>query len=172
MLRLQAMRGSGFLVPAENAQTIFAATRPPHARLARRLAVDGVGPGHLRRLTPPVLAAASKPLSPKEVRRAVGEDVAVLVSRILAWEARILRIGGHLRVNQLRYVATRAWLGHEFEAVDPAAAWAWLAHEYLRAFGPARQADFTWWRARAARLRRRRWKMCTRGSGRGVAGAA
>jgi hypothetical protein len=144
-LRLLAMRGSSFLVPAESAARMFSATRAPHARLARRLAVDGVDLATYRRLTPRVLEAAATPLLPRDVRRLVGEDAAVLVSRILSWEGRVLRIGGHLRVDQLRYVATHAWLGHELEAVDPAAAWAWLAHEYLRAFGPARLADFAWW---------------------------
>jgi hypothetical protein len=145
VLRVQAMRGSGFLVPAENAARIFSATRAPSARLERRLRVDGVDMDTYRRLTPRVLAAAVTPLLPREVRRAVGEDAAVLVSRILSWEGRILRIGAHLRVAQLRYVSTAAWLGHELEHVEPRSAWAWLAHEYLRAFGPARLTDFAWW---------------------------
>jgi hypothetical protein len=144
-LRVLAMRGSSFLVPTESAARIFSATRAPHTRLQRRLQVDGVDLDTYRRLTPGVLAAARTPLRPREVRHALGEDAAVLVSRILSWEGRILRIGGHLRVDQLRYVATQAWLGHELEAVEPRAAWSWLAHEYLRACGPARLADFAWW---------------------------
>jgi hypothetical protein len=68
-----------------------------------------------------------------------------LIARILAREAKIIRIGKSLRTDQLRYVATSAWLGHELADVDASEALAWLAGEYLRAFGPARAADFAWW---------------------------
>ena len=35
--------------------------------------------------------------------------------------------------------------GGPFEEIDRAEALAWLAHEYLRAFGPASVADLAWW---------------------------
>jgi winged helix DNA-binding protein len=47
--------------------------------------------------------------------------------------------GKGLRSNELRYVAV------QLEEAEADAALAWLAGEYLRAFGPARVKDFTWW---------------------------
>ena len=59
------------------------------------------------------------------------------------------RIGADgLRSNQLRYVAA------DIPEADPQEALAWLAGEYLRAFGPARPEDFRWWKFT---LRRRSW---------------
>jgi hypothetical protein len=64
----------------------------------------------------------------------------------LAREGVLLRVGAEgPRSNALRYVATRAWLGEELPHADPDDALAWLAGEYLRAFGPARPEDFRWW---------------------------
>lgn len=98
------------------------------------------------RLSPVVLECCSKPVTPSELRRCAQapEDV-YLVARILAREGLILRIGGSLRTDQLKYVATEAWLGQPFESIDPGRGLEWLAGEYLRAFGPARPADFAWW---------------------------
>jgi hypothetical protein len=53
--------------------------------------------------------------------------------------------GGGLRSNALSYVATVAHLGEPLSDHDADAALAWLAGEYLRAFGPARIDDFAWW---------------------------
>jgi hypothetical protein len=68
-----------------------------------------------------------------------------MVARVLAREGKVLRVGASLRTDQLKYVATEAWLGRPLDDVDPHQALAWLAAEYLRAFGPARAADFAWW---------------------------
>jgi hypothetical protein len=68
-----------------------------------------------------------------------------LIARVLAREGQILRLGKSLRTDQLKYVATAAWLGASLEPVDPGEALSWLATEYLRAFGPARVADLAWW---------------------------
>ena len=47
--------------------------------------------------------------------------------------------GKGLRSNELRYQAA------DIDGADADDALAWLAGEYLRAFGPARVKDFTWW---------------------------
>ncbi len=146
VVRITAMRGSSFMLPARTAAMIFAATRVPPAQLARRLQYGGLDLEAYTRLTPKVLECCSTPVTPAELRRcaASNEDV-YFVARMLAREGRILRIGASLRTDQLKYVATEAWLGHPLDAVDPGQALEWLAGEYLRAFGPARVTDFAWW---------------------------
>ena len=62
------------------------------------------------------------------------------VSAQMARDAELVRIGARgLRSNELRYQAV------ELEPADADEALAWLAGEYLRAFGPVRQKDFAWW---------------------------
>jgi hypothetical protein len=61
-------------------------------------------------------------------------------------EGVLVRIGADgLRSNELRYVAT------DVAEADADEALAWLAGEYLRAFGPARSADFKWWAGTSAK---------------------
>ena len=55
-------------------------------------------------------------------------------------DGELLRIGAKgLRSNELAYVA------NELDEADADEALAWLAGEYLRAFGPIRVKDFIWW---------------------------
>ena len=55
-------------------------------------------------------------------------------------DGELVRVGAKgLRSNELRYVAA------ELEEADADEALAWLAGEYLRAFGPIRAKDFMWW---------------------------
>jgi hypothetical protein len=73
----------------------------------------------------------------------------------MAREGVLLRVGAEgLSSNALRYVAARSWLGGDLPHADADGALAWLAGEYLRAFGPVRPEDFRWWagvpRGRAA----------------------
>jgi hypothetical protein len=149
VVRITAMRGSSFMVPTRSAAKILAVTRISPARLASRMQYGGLDPEAYDRLAPKVLECCAQPVTPGEIRRCAGstdpsQDVYFL-ARMLAREGRILRIGGSLRTDQLKYVATQAWLGNPFEAVDPTSALEWLAGEYLRAFGPARVVDFAWW---------------------------
>jgi hypothetical protein len=161
-IRLAAMRGSVFLLPAETVGRIFAATRQPLAGVARRLRDLDFSPDDFARLKDRVSATLREPLLPRELPGVLGgegeADEARIVTgvRIMTYEGLVLRVGSNLRSNILRYVATEAWLGHPLEEPDPAEALAWLAREYLRGYGPARIADFAWWagttlgRARAA----------------------
>jgi Winged helix DNA-binding domain len=55
-------------------------------------------------------------------------------------DGELLRVGAKgLRSNELRYVVV------DLDDADADEALAWLAGEYLRAFGPIRAKDFTWW---------------------------
>ena len=69
-----------------------------------------------------------------------------MVARVLARQGHVLRVNASsLRTDTLKYVAATAWLGHPIEVLDRREALAWLAHQYLRALGPARVVDFAWW---------------------------
>ena len=62
------------------------------------------------------------------------------VSAKMTRDGELLRIGADgLRSNELGYVA------NELDDADADEALAWLAGEYLRAFGPIRVKDFVWW---------------------------
>jgi hypothetical protein len=157
-LRLPGMRGSIFLLPADMAPRIFAATGQPLEKQERRLRYAGLDVAAYERLKPRILEHTREPTTPSELQAALGADAsAVLAMRVMAREGLVLRVGSSVRVDRLRYVATEAWLGHPLEEADPAESLAWLAGEYLRAYGPARVADFAWWsgagrRAAAAAL--------------------
>jgi Winged helix DNA-binding domain len=145
-VRLPAMRSSGFIMPTLNAARIFAATQQRQTALARRLQYGGVDFDVYTRLTPKVLECCATPVTPSQLRAcAASEHDVYLIARVLAREGKILRVGHSLRTDQLQYVSTAAWLGEELERVDASEALAWLGGEYLRAFGPARIADFAWW---------------------------
>lgn len=152
VVRIPAMRVSIFLAPTSTASRIFAATAMSADQHVRRLTSRGLNLDDYRRLTPRVLAAAGEPRTPRELAGSAGHTGQKLgaVLRMLTYEGLLLRVGARsLRSDNLRYVATEAWLGRPLVS-DPAAcpreeALAWLAGRYLRAFGPARAADFAWW---------------------------
>ena len=146
VVRLPAMRQSAFMLPTDTAARVFAATRLPLEKHAGRLQFGGLDFDAYARLTPRVLECLSKPSTPAELRACCSstEDV-YMVARVLAREGKVLRVGGSLRTDQLKYVATEAWLGRPLDEADRQASLVWLAGEYVRAFGPARPADFAWW---------------------------
>jgi winged helix DNA-binding protein len=146
-IRIVGMRGSAFLVPSDTAAKIFAATRLSANQLEAVLRARGLDLDTYRRLTPEVLECCATPASRSQIlsRAASKKDDVYMVARVLTREGRILRVGKSLRTDQLKYVATEAWLGQPLADVDPLEALAWLAGEYLDAFGPARLADFAWW---------------------------
>ena len=146
VVRLPAMRQSIFLLPTEIAARVFAATRLPLEQHARRLAYAGLDGDEYARLKPLVLEAAGEPITPSGLQAALAMDArATMALRVMAREGLVLRLGSSLRTDHLRWVATAAWLGQPLEDADPAAALAWLGEAYLRAYGPARVADFAWW---------------------------
>jgi hypothetical protein len=145
-VRIAGMRGSFFMVPTPDASRVFSATRIPLDKLGGTLRYAGLDLETYSRLVPRVLECCGVPLTRSELRACLPdpEDV-YMVARILARQGQVLRVGGSLRTDQLKWVATSAWLGEDFEDIDRSAALTWLAEVYLRAFGPARVADFAWW---------------------------
>lgn len=145
-IRIPAMRGSIFLVPTDNASRIFAATRTRLEARAGNLAYFGLSLDHYHRLKPRVLEALDQPRTPAEMAAALpGEAALTVVARTMAREGLVLRVGSSLRVDDLKYVGTEAWLGRPLGEENPETSLAWLAGEYLRAFGPATVEDFAWW---------------------------
>jgi hypothetical protein len=90
-----------------------------------------------------LLKAAKEPLTQDELREAVGADAKQIkgVSAQMTRDGELVRVaaGKGLRSNELRYEAA------QIDDADADEALAWLAGEYLRAFGPVRVKDFTWW---------------------------
>ncbi len=150
-LRLPAMRGSIHLLPRAYAHLAFRAVPEPPSGLRQRLKYFGIPEERYAGLREAVLAAATEPMTARELGRELreraghdGSPTPVLAG--MAREGVLLRVGAEgLGSNALRYVAARNWLGGDLSHADADGALAWLAGEYLRAFGPARPEDFRWW---------------------------
>jgi hypothetical protein len=85
-------------------------------------------------------------MTPGEAQEAFGVGANLMTAlRVMAYQGLVLRLGGSLRTDVLRYVSTEAWLGHPLDEPDADESLHWLAMEYLRAFGPARVKDVAWW---------------------------
>ena len=145
-VRIPGMRGSIFLVPIEFAADLIAATRKPVSGLVASLRYAGMDLADYETLKPQVIAVLQKPLPVTAIKRAYPDAERIMTAvRTMANEGLLLRLGGSLRRDDLRYVATESWLGAPIGAVDAERALHWLASAYLEAFGPARVADFAWW---------------------------
>jgi len=141
-VRLPAMRMSIHLLPAKTAHLAFHATPAPAADRKKRMKHFKFTPQRYEALRKQILKAATEPLTLPELREAVGAEPEELkgVSAQMTRDAELVRVGADsLRSNELRYVAV------ELEDADAEEALAWLAGEYLRAFGPIRVKDFVWW---------------------------
>ena len=146
VIRIPAMRQSIFLVPTETAPRIFAATRLPMEKHERRLRYARLDWDEYARLKQRVLDHTQEPITAAGLRNVVETRANLLAAvRIMTSEGLVLRLGSSLRADNLRYVATEAWLGKPLEEEDPQRSLGWLAREYLRAYGPARVEDFAWW---------------------------
>src|SRR5215207_1625882 len=140
-VRLPAMRGSIHVLPADTGHLAFRAIPEPPARAARRLRNAGITQERYAELRDALLAEAAEPRSARELREALDVDESLTpVLRAMTHEGVLVRVGAPgLRSNELRYVAADVPEVEEDEAL------AWLAAEYLRAFGPVRSEDFAWW---------------------------
>ncbi|MBA3619237.1 MAG: winged helix DNA-binding domain-containing protein [Acidothermales bacterium] len=152
-LMLPAMRGCGYLLPRETAHLAFHSTRRPVAQHRWRIRDAGISPESYEVLRRAVLAAAREPRSARQLRADIGAEQSLTpVLQTMAFEGSLLKVGNEsLRSNAMGYVAADAWLGGGLPPAEPGGALAWLAGEYLRAFGPAREEDFRWWAGRPAR---------------------
>lgn len=155
--RIRAMRTSGFAVPRSIAPLVRSATGVPIERFAWMLRAAHVPAGAVEATRRAVLAAADRPSTARELRARVGIEDLQMVPFVswLAVRGDLVAVGsGSLTSNASRYRSREAWLAGDAEPEDPdpARARAWLAGEYLRAFGPARAADLAWWAAWSGRL--------------------
>ena len=147
-VRVPAMRLSQHLVPTATVARVTAATRPPLTKVAWSLKPLGLTLDDHPALRDQVRAVATVPLTSRQLQAELGWPSAQVraVVQIASVEGTVVRVGGAgLRSNAIGWVATEAWLGGPIEPCDPDEALAWLAGEYLRAFGPARVDDFAWW---------------------------
>jgi hypothetical protein len=146
VVRLMGPRGSIHLMPVDTAARIFAVVRLPVEKFAGNLAYAKIERDQydaLKRRMPELLR---EPMTPAEAQAAFGMGANLMTAlRVMAYEGLVLRLGGSLRTDALRYVSTEAWLGRPLEEPDPDESLRWLAMEYLRAFGPARAKDVAWW---------------------------
>ncbi len=153
--RVPAMRRSIFLMGCDDAATAFAAAPISHeqnmGRLryqARYYSYDTFSVEAYPRLKAAIVAAATEPLTPNQLRKRIDENVEdiAMLARTVAYEGELLRVGSDsLRSNSLRYVSTSAWGARLHDERDSNKALRALAHRYLYAFGPARVKDFQWW---------------------------
>jgi len=142
-LRLPAMRQSIHLLPRKTAHLAFRATPAPASDRAKRMRHFKVSDKRYEELRAKLLKAAKEPLTQDELREAGGAEAKEIkgVSAQMTRDGELVRVaaGKGLRSNELRYQAVK------LDEADADAALAWLAGEYLRAFGPVRAKDFTWW---------------------------
>ena len=142
VLRLPAMRMSIHLLPAKTAHLAFHATPAPPADRRKRMRHFKFTEKRYEQLRKQILGAATEPLTLPELREKVGAEPDEFkgISAQMTRDGELLRVGATgLRSNELAYVT------NELEDADAEDALAWLAGEYLRAFGPIRPKDFTWW---------------------------
>jgi hypothetical protein len=142
VLRLPAMRMSIHLLPAKTAHLAFHATPAPPADRKKRMRHFKFTEQRYEKLRGQILKAASEPLTLPALREKVGAEPDEFkgISAQMTRDGELLRIGAKgLRSNELGYVA------NQLDEADADEALAWLAGEYLRAFGPIRVKDFVWW---------------------------
>jgi hypothetical protein len=147
-VRLPAMRQSIHLLPRKTAHLAFHATPAPASDRPKRFRHFNLTDASYEKLRDEILKAAREPLTQEELREATGADAKPLkgASAQMTRDGELVRVAaGGLRSNELRYVAAA------LDDADADEALAWLAGEYLRAFGPARAKDFTWWSGAGAK---------------------
>jgi hypothetical protein len=142
--RERALRLPGrsvFLMPAQTAHLVFHAVPDTDSRRAYVLKYFGLSQAEYEKRRRKVVAAARKAaVTAKELRAVTGVERGTQLVSLMCRDGAIRRVGADgLRSNQLRYVAA------DIPDADSDAALAWLAGEYLRAYGPARLEDFAWW---------------------------
>ena len=146
-LRLPAMRRTVWMLHVETAHLAFHATdtSAPFRWLLKR---EGITEDEYARLEHEILLAAGRPMTADQIREAIKDPPEKLgpVLQALCAEAKLIRVKPKtVQSNLFTYAAMRVWLGHELPDADPTEALAWLAGDYLKAFGPATVDDFAWW---------------------------
>jgi hypothetical protein len=147
-LRLPAMRHAVWLLAGETAHVPFHALRGTGASESNLLRRNGIGPEHWNILRERVLDACKQPVTARQIRDAVGEDGEKIgaVLSVLMTTGEVVRVHAPtLLSNAFTFVATESWLGHALPAMQRDDALAFLAGDYLQAYGPVTVDDFVWW---------------------------
>ncbi len=137
------MRGSIHLLPRDTAHLAFRAVKVPASVEESRMRYFELTPERYVELRAKVLEVADEPRSSAELKKLVGGgDELRYVVGAMGREGQLMRVGAEgLRSNALKWVRPTPAIGR----ASRDEALAWLADEYLRAFGPARRDDFAWW---------------------------
>jgi Winged helix DNA-binding domain len=146
-IRLPAMRRSVWMLHTETAHLAFHALDQSSAARAA-LSRNGITDKEYERLEREILLAAGLPKTAEQIREAIKKppEKLSLVLHALCAEAKLLYIKQPAQTSKVfTYAATRVWLGHELPGADSDESLAWLAADYLKAFGPATIQDFAWW---------------------------
>lgn len=156
-VRVAAMRSSIFLVPRADAARLALPFVDLDAQVGKRLERWLLTTDDYARIKAAMLTAAAEPAPSAALGAAAGVSGGMLATllRCLRHEGVVLPIGGgSLRAEQFRYVTSQVWAPELAAALADAPvadegrvheALSCLAGDYLRAFGPARVADFAWW---------------------------
>jgi hypothetical protein len=137
------MRGSIHLLPRETAHLPFGALKVPRSVEESRMRYFKLTEERYQELREQVLGVMDEPRSSAEIKKLLGggDDLRYVLAA-MAREGLLVRLGAEgLRSNALRWARPEPAIKRA--AADKALAW--LAGEYLRAYGPARPADFAWW---------------------------
>jgi hypothetical protein len=137
------MRGSIHLLPRATAHLPFRALGVPSSVEESRMRYFKLSPERYDELRAKVLELVDEPRSSAELKTLAGAgDEIRYVLGAMGREGLVVRVGAEgLRSNALRWVRPQP----PIERASADRALAWLADEYLRAYGPARAADFAWW---------------------------
>jgi len=150
--RVPAMRLSNYMLPAETAFKIMSAVVPLPGDIVwdKRYsnAARIVPKEDFAEWKETILRLITKPLEASEIKKVTDIPDASLKPLLnrMAFEGDLLRVGSQSpRSNIIKYISTQSFDGQVYKPIDPDKALAWLAGEYLRAFGPVRAKDFQWW---------------------------
>lgn len=152
-LRMPAMRGSVHLLDRETGPRIVAAVLPgpEDPGWAKRYSQPGrdIPAEHYPAWMEEILQVAKEPMTVAELKKkltVVPDEKLKFVLNRMGYERKILRYGdARIQANIIGYVNPETWLGEAIPLPGEEESLAWLAGEYLRAFGPARIKDFKWW---------------------------
>lgn len=145
-VRLPAMRRAVWMVLTETAHLPFRSIDQTAA--LRPLVLRTVGEKEYARLEHEVVLAAGLPKTLEQIREAIRKPPEKLNAflHLLCAEGKLVYVKQpSATARAFTYAATRVWLGHELPEADATEALAWLAGDYLKAFGPATVEDFSWW---------------------------
>ena len=152
--RVPAMRLSNYMLPAESTFKIMSAVVPLPGDISWEKRYSNpariVPEGDYKEWMEMILKLTQRPLEASEIKKFTDiPDISLkpLLNR-MSFEGYLLRVGSQsLRSNIIKYISTKTVVGKAYKPIDPDKALAWLAGEYLKAFGPVRVKDFQWWTA-------------------------